>query len=96
MQETNEQDAGAPVFDEQDELYEHFSVRVDRGQAMLRVDKYLTARLENASRNRIQAAADGGNILVNGIPVKASYRVKPLDEVPILVVWSRSCPRIFL
>ncbi len=84
-----DQDAGAPVLEDQDELYEHFSVRVDRGQAMLRVDKYLTARLENASRNRIQAAADGGNILVNGVPVKSSYRVKPLDEVAIVMPYPR-------
>ncbi len=72
-----------------DDLYEHFSVRVDRGQAMLRIDKYLTARLENASRSRIQAAAEGGNIVVNGVPVKSSYRVKPLDEVAIVMPYPR-------
>ncbi len=39
------------------QLYEHFRVVVDRGQEMVRVDKYLFDRLTNASRNRIQKAA---------------------------------------
>ena len=50
--------------DEGDEMYEHFAITVDKGQSMIRLDKYLTARLENTSRNRIQCAADGQNILV--------------------------------
>ena len=41
--------------EQQDELYEHFAVTVDRGQAMLRIDKYLAVRLENCSRSRVQA-----------------------------------------
>ena len=58
--------------DEGDEMYEHFAVTVDKGQSMMRLDKFLTARLENTSRNRIQMAADGGNIIVNGKPQKSS------------------------
>ena len=65
--------------EEGDEMYEHFAVTVDKGQSMMRLDKYLTIRLENTSRNRIQTAADGGNILVNGKPQKSSYKIKPLD-----------------
>ena len=57
--------------EEGDEMYEHFAVTVDKGQSMMRLDKYLTIRLENTSRNRIQTAADGGNILVNGKPQKS-------------------------
>jgi len=71
--------------DSQDEMYEHFSVTVDKGQGMLRIDKFLTNRMEGASRNRIQTAADAGNILVNGVPVKSSYKVKPLDRVSIVM-----------
>lgn len=73
----------------QDELYEHFSLTVDRGQAMLRIDKYLVDRMEHCSRNRIQAAADGGNILVNGKAVKSSYRVKPLDRISIVMPYPK-------
>ena len=75
--------------EQQDELYEHFSVTVDRGQTMLRIDKYLVDRLENCSRSRVQAAADGGNILVNGIAVKSSYKVKPSDDISIVMPYPK-------
>ena len=74
---------------QQDELFEHYSVTVDRGQAMLRIDKFLTNRMEGISRNRIQTAADAGNILVNGKPAKSSYKVKPLDRVQIVLPYPR-------
>ena len=54
-------------------LYEHFRVVVDKGQEMMRVDKYLFDRLTNASRNRIQKAADAGFVMANGKSVKSSY-----------------------
>ena len=67
------------------ELYEHFRFVADKGQALLRVDKFLVLRLEKASRNRIQQAADAGCIIVNGKAVKSNYRVKPLDVVQIVM-----------
>ena len=67
--------------DNERELYEHFRFVADKGQTLLRVDKFLVTRMENASRNRIQQAAEAGCILVNGKPVKSNYRVKPLDVV---------------
>lgn len=70
---------------EEGQLYEHFRFVADKGQTLLRVDKFLTERMQNASRNRIQQAADAGCILVNGSPVKSSYRVKPLDVVSIVM-----------
>lgn len=84
-------DLAEATFDDeqQDELYEHYSVKVDKGQAMLRIDKFLTNRMENATRNRIQTAADNGNILVNGKAVKSSYKVKPLDVVSIVMPYPR-------
>lgn len=69
----------------QDELYEHFRLTVDKGQGMLRIDKFLFNRLEKISRNKIQSAADAGNILVAGKPVKSNYKVKPLDEISIVL-----------
>lgn len=71
--------------DNSPELFEHFRFVADKGQGLLRVDKFLTLRLENASRNRIQQAADAGFILVNDIPVKSNYRVKPSDVVSIVM-----------
>lgn len=73
----------------QDELFEHFALTVDKGQGLLRIDKFLTLRMENASRNRIQLAADNGNILVNGNAVKSSYKVKPLDQISIVMPYPK-------
>jgi len=71
--------------DEQSELYEHFRFTADKGQSLLRIDKFLTARIENASRTKVQSAADAGNILVNGKPVKSNYKVKPCDVVSVVL-----------
>lgn len=70
---------------QQPELYEHFRVVVDKGQAPIRIDKYLFERIVNASRNRIQAAADAGFVMANGKPVKSSYKVKPLDVLTVMM-----------
>ena len=70
---------------EQQELFEHHRFIVDPGQSLIRIDKYLSARMENISRTRIQNAANAGNILVNNNPVKPNYRVKPDDIVQIVL-----------
>lgn len=67
------------------ELHEHFRVVVDKGQAMVRVDKYLFERIVNASRNRIQKAAEAGYVMANGKPVKSNYKVKPLDVITLML-----------
>ena len=67
------------------EMYEHFRFEADKGQKMLRVDKFLVARMEKTSRNRIQQAADADCIIVNGRPVKSSYKVKAGDVVSIVM-----------
>ncbi len=77
----------AELQEDSSELYEHFRFTVDRGQALLRVDKYLMAKIENASRNRIQNSARAGNILVNGLAVKPNYRVKPNDLITIVLAY---------
>ncbi|MDR0832819.1 MAG: RluA family pseudouridine synthase [Candidatus Symbiothrix sp.] len=71
--------------EEQEELYEHFRFTADKGQALLRVDKFLVDRITGASRNRIQQAADAGYILANNKPVKSNYKVKPLDVITIVL-----------
>jgi 23S rRNA pseudouridine1911/1915/1917 synthase len=70
---------------EEQEFYEHLRVVVDKGQSLLRIDKFLMHRIENASRNRIQNAIDLGNVLVNDKPIKASYKVKPLDVISVVL-----------
>lgn len=73
-----------PVEGPQDELYEHYAFTAEKGQSPLRIDKYLMNFIENATRNKIQAAAKSGNIYVNDIPVKSNYKVKPLDNIRVL------------
>ena len=70
--------------DDESDLYEHYAFHVDKGQAPLRIDKYLMNRIENATRNKIQAGAKNGSIFVNNIPVKSNYKVKPLDAIRVL------------
>ncbi|MGN0007971.1 MAG: RluA family pseudouridine synthase [Alistipes sp.] len=70
-------------------LYEHASVKVDKGQTSMRIDKFLSIRLENCSRNRIQTAVDEGNVFVNGERVKASYKIKPLDNISIRMAYPK-------
>ncbi|MDP1623675.1 MAG: RluA family pseudouridine synthase [Bacteroidales bacterium] len=78
-------DDKSEIPDESGELFEHFRFIVDRGQKSLRIDKYLMAKIENASRNRIQNAAHAGNIFANEVVVKPNYKVKPLDVLTILM-----------
>jgi len=68
---------------EYDEMFEHHNIVADKGQAVIRIDKFLTDKLANSSRNKIQQAAADGNIMVNGVVVKTNYKVKPEDEISI-------------
>ena len=71
--------------DDNDELFEHYRFVADKGQTLLRVDKFLVDRIEKASRNRIQLAADAGYIMANGAPVKSNYKVKPSDVITVVM-----------
>lgn len=70
---------------EDGEMYENYRVVVDKGQSLLRIDKFLMARIEGASRNKIQNAAKADCILVNNKPTKPSYKVKPGDVISVLL-----------
>ena len=71
--------------DDDDDLFEHHKIIADKGQSVLRIDKFLSDRLPNSSRNKIQQSAQDGNIVVNGEAVKVNYKVKPLDEISIVL-----------
>lgn len=79
----NNQNINQEELDE--ELFEHHRFEASKGQAPLRVDKFLMNLVENATRNKIQQAAANGNIFVNNIPVKSNYKVKALDVVRVLL-----------
>lgn len=69
----------------EDDLFEHFKFEVPKGQAFLRIDKYLMQIMPNVTRNKIQKAAENGDIYVNDLPVKSNYKIKPLDVIRILL-----------
>ncbi|PWH85050.1 RluA family pseudouridine synthase [Brumimicrobium oceani] len=83
MQQENQNDNIEDT--ENEELYEHHKFTADKGQEVLRIDKFLLDRLANTSRNKIQTAAKNGNILVNGVAVKQNYKIKPEDEIAIVM-----------
>jgi 23S rRNA pseudouridine1911/1915/1917 synthase len=70
---------------DEEDLFEHFRFKADPGQEIVRVDKFLLDRLPNTSRNKIQAAAKGGNVVVNENKVKQNYKVKPGDIVSLVM-----------
>ena len=78
-----------PEEDEQQEMYEHFRLEADRGQAPLRIDKYLADHLSDTSRHRVQLAIDAEYVRVNGQVVKASYKVRPLDVITLMMPYQR-------
>lgn len=71
--------------DNSTELFEHYRFVADKGQSLLRVDKFIQTRIESISRNRIQNAADAGFIRVNDVAVKSNYKVKPNDVITIVM-----------
>jgi 23S rRNA pseudouridine1911/1915/1917 synthase len=73
------------TFELEEELFEHHRFVSPKGQSLLRVDKFLMQLIENATRNKIQNAAEKGNIWVNDVPVKSNYRVKPFDVVRVML-----------
>jgi 23S rRNA pseudouridine1911/1915/1917 synthase len=73
------------VEENSDDLYEHYRFVADKGQNLLRVDRFLVDRITGASRNRIQQAAEVGFIHANGQAVKVNYKVTPFDIITVLM-----------
>lgn len=68
-----------------DGMYVHRHLIVDAGQEPLRIDRFLMSKLERVSRNIIQKGIGDGAVLVNGLCVKSNYKVRPLDDIKILL-----------
>ena len=85
--EEEDLDTLSPLDEEGDEeggtLYEHFRIVVDKGQAPLRIDKFLVDKLEHSSRHRIQLAAEAGYLFVGEAPIKSNYKVRPGDVITL-------------
>ncbi len=81
----NEEQIDRADQEESEELFEHYNIVADPGQEPLRIDKFLMDRIPNTSRNKLQIAAKNGTILVNDEVVKVNYKVKPADEISIVL-----------
>ena len=77
------------VEEEDGALFEHFRFVVDKGQSLMRADKYLSSHMESTSRNCIQLAIDAGYVMANGKVIKSNYKVKPLDILTIAFPYRR-------
>jgi len=71
--------------DQEQDLFEHYRFVADPGQGLLRIDKFLMTKIQNASRNKIQQAASAGSVLVNDKAVKQNYKVRPNDVITIVL-----------
>ena len=88
MQEESENNT-PDAQDNNDELYERFSISVDKGQEPLRIDKFLVNRIESATRNKVQQAINTGMVTVNGKETRSNYKIRPLDSI---IVYSDMSP----
>ena len=87
----------AEASDEQDftddenveELFEHYKFISDKGQSMVRLDKYITSKMTETSRSRVQMAIEAGYVRVNGSVAKSNYKVKPLDEISLVFPYEK-------
>lgn len=61
-----------------------YLLNVPEGQHTdVRLDKYITSFVQNASRNKVQKAIKDGHVLVNGKLEKSSYIMQPGDKIEI-------------
>jgi 23S rRNA pseudouridine1911/1915/1917 synthase len=69
--------------DQDDELFVHHRIVADKGQALLRIDKFLMARLPNVTRTKIQDGIHLGFVKVNDEAIKPNYKVHPEDVITV-------------
>lgn len=71
--------------EEEQSLYEHHNIKVEKGQVSMRIDKFIMIRIANTTRTKIQNACEAGFVIVNNKPVRSNYKIKPLDEISIVL-----------
>ncbi len=68
---------------EDDELFEHHRIVADAKQGLIRIDKFLMARLPNVTRTKIQNGIHEGFVKVNDKSIKPNYKVHPHDVLTV-------------
>jgi 23S rRNA pseudouridine1911/1915/1917 synthase len=76
-------DAEISIEEQDDELFEHYRIVADPGQALLRIDKFLMDRLPNVTRTKIQDGIRAGLVKVNDKDIKPNYKVHPNDVITV-------------
>lgn len=76
-------------LDEENGMFEHFRLNVDKGQTPMRVDKYMATHLEDTSRHRVQCAIKNGYVRVNEKIAKANLIVRPDDVIRFVMPYKR-------
>ncbi|MGN0189897.1 MAG: RluA family pseudouridine synthase [Candidatus Cryptobacteroides sp.] len=82
-------DSDDPAADQEGGMFEHYRFVLDKGQAPMRVDKYLATHMEYTSRHRIQLAIKQEYVRVNGKTAKANCIVRPSDVVTFVMPYQR-------
>lgn len=80
-----EEEAAELNLEEEQPLYEHHRIKVEKGQESIRLDKFLVSRISNSTRTKVQSACEAGSVLVNGKATRSNYKIKPLDEIVIML-----------
>ena len=75
--------------DEEQGMFEHFRFVVDPGQAPIRIDKYMSAHMEDTSRHKVQCAIKEGYVHVGEKVVKANYIVRPGELIRFMMPYRR-------
>lgn len=75
--------------DEEQGMFEHFRLTVDKGQNPMRLDKYMSTHLEDTSRHRIQCAIKEGYVKVGDKTAKANLIVRPDDVIRFVMPYRR-------
>lgn len=71
------------VEEQDDELFEHHRIVADAKQSLIRIDKFLMARLPNVTRTKIQGGIHDGFVRVNEKQIKPNYKVHPNDVIVV-------------
>ena len=77
------------IEDAEQGMFEHFRLNVDAGQEPIRIDKFMSAHLEDTSRNRIQCAIKEGYVKVGDKTAKANLLVRPGDVIRFVMPYRR-------
>ena len=76
-------------LDEEQGMFEHFRLIVDKGQNPMRVDKYMSTHMEDTSRHRVQLAIKEGYVRINDKVVKSNAIVRPEDVIRFIMPYRR-------